>query len=99
MGPFPSSFDNMYILLVVDYVSNWVEAVAYPINDAITVVGFIKRNILSRFGPPRTIINDEGNHFVNKVFAKLISRYGIKHLMGLAYTLNQMDKLKFPIGR
>ena len=43
MGPFPSSFGNLYILLVVDYVSKWVEAIAYPINDANTVVGFIKK--------------------------------------------------------
>ena len=85
MGPFPSSFGNMYILLAVDYVSKWVEATACPINDAITVVGFIQRNILCRFGAPRTFISDEGSHFANKVFAKLMSRYGIKHLMGLAY--------------
>ena len=85
MRPFPSSFDNIYILLAVDYVSKWVEAIACPRNDDITVVGFIQRNILSIFGAPRTIISDEGSHFVNKVFSKLMSRYGIKHLMGLAY--------------
>ena len=85
MGPFPSSFGNMYILLAVDYVSKWVEATSCPRDDAITVVGFIQINILSRFGEPRTIISDEGSHFVNKVFAKLMSIYGIKHLMGLAY--------------
>ena len=62
-----------------------MEATTYPINDVITVVGFIQRKILSRFRAPRTIISDEGSHFANKVFAKLISRYGIKHLMGLAY--------------
>ena len=28
MGPFPSSFGNLYILLAVDYVSKWVEAKA-----------------------------------------------------------------------
>ena len=85
MGPFPSSFGNIYILLTVDYVSKCVEATACPRNNAITVVGFIQRNILSRFGAPRTIISDEGSHFANKVFVKLMSRYGIKHLMGLAY--------------
>ena len=63
IGPFPPSFGNIYILLVVDYVSNWVEAIACLENDAITVVGFIQRNILSRFGAPRTIINDKGSHF------------------------------------
>ena len=85
MGPFPSSFGNIYVLLVVDYVSKWVKALACPRNDASTMVGFIQRNILSIFGAPRTIISNEGSHFANKGFAKLMSRYGIKHMMGLAY--------------
>ena len=62
-----------------------MEAIACPINDANTVIVFIQRNILSRFEASRTIISDEGSHFANKVFAKLMSRYGIKHMMGLAY--------------
>ena len=87
---FSSSFGNLYILLAVDYVSKWVEAIACPKNDANTVVGFIQINILRRFGAPRTIISDEGSHFANKTFAnkafaKLMNRYGIKHVMGLAY--------------
>ena len=85
MGPFPVSYGNIYILLAVDYVSKWVEAAACPKNDANTVVGFLQRNILSRFGTPRTIISDGGSHFANKVFDKLMSRYGIKHIMSLAY--------------
>ena len=85
MGPFPTSFGNLYILLVIDYVSKWVEAIVCPRNDASTVVRFIQRNILSRFGEPKSIISDEGNHFANKVFAKIMNRYGIKHVMGLTY--------------
>ena len=85
MGPFPPSFGNLYILLAVDYVSKWVEAVACSRNDANTVVTFLQRNILSRFGTPRTIISDGGSHFANRIFAKLMSRYGIKHVMSLAY--------------
>ena len=40
---------------------------------------------MSRSGAPRTIISDGGSHFSNKVFEKLMSRYGIKHIMSLAY--------------
>ena len=39
MRPFPVSFGNIYILLAVDNVSKWVEAVVCPKNDANTVVG------------------------------------------------------------
>ena len=85
MRPFPPLFGNQYILLAVDNVSKWVEAIAYPRNDSNTVVGFIQRNILSRFGALRTIISDEGSHFANKLFEKLMSRYGIRHVMRLAY--------------
>ena len=85
MGPFPSSFGNLYILLAVDYVSKWVEAIACHRNDVSIVVRFIQRNILSRFGAPRTIISDGGSHFANKFFEKLMSRYGIRHTMRLAY--------------
>ena len=41
IGPFPPSFGNQYILLALDYVSKWVEAIACPRNDANTVMGFL----------------------------------------------------------
>ena len=85
MGPFPPSFGNLYILLAVDYVSKWVEAIACPRNNANTLVGLIQRNILTRYGALRTIISDEGSHFTNKLFAKIMSRYEVRHVMGLAY--------------
>ena len=34
---------------------------------------------------PTTTISDEGSNFANKVFAKLMNKYGIRHVMGLAY--------------
>ena len=75
----------MYILFAMDYVSKWAEAIACPKNDANTVVGFIEINILSRYGSLRKIISGEGSHFANKLFSKLMSIYGVKHVMGLAY--------------
>ena len=40
MGPFPSSSGHIYILLVVDYVSKWVEAKATKTNDSKVVSDF-----------------------------------------------------------
>ena len=70
MGPFPSLFENLYILLAVDYVSKWVEVIACPRNDASTMVGFIQRNILSRFGALRTVISGEGSHLQTRCLQK-----------------------------
>ncbi|RVW13020.1 Pol polyprotein [Vitis vinifera] len=58
MGPFPMSFGNSYILVGVDYVSKWVEAIPYKHNDHKVVLKFLKENIFSRFGVPKAIISD-----------------------------------------
>ncbi|KAL4290652.1 hypothetical protein GQ457_14G014500 [Hibiscus cannabinus] len=85
MGPFPSSFGNLYILLAVDYVSKWVEAVATTHNDAKTVQRFIKKNIFTRFGTPRVIISDEGRHFDNQSIAAALRKLGINPKLSTAY--------------
>jgi hypothetical protein len=41
MGPFPNSYENLYILVGVDYVSKWVEAVPSKTNDHKVVVKFL----------------------------------------------------------
>ena len=74
MGPFPSSFGFVYILLAVDYVSKWVEAKATYTNDSKVVVGFLKSNIFSRFGIPRAIISDQGTHFCNRTVEALMRK-------------------------
>ncbi|XP_058223027.1 uncharacterized protein LOC131332748 [Rhododendron vialii] len=85
MGPFPMSFGNLYILLAVDYVSRWVEAIATRTNDHKLVLEFLKEYILSRFGVPCAIISDQGSHFYNRSFEALIKKYGITHKVSLAY--------------
>ncbi|XP_074303605.1 uncharacterized protein LOC141638056 [Silene latifolia] len=42
MGPFPSSCGNQYILVAVDYVSKWIEAIAAHTNDSKVVTKFFK---------------------------------------------------------
>ncbi|XP_075080562.1 uncharacterized protein LOC142166050 [Nicotiana tabacum] len=67
------------------YVSKWVEASALPTNDAKVVVGFLKKNIFTRFGAPRAIISDGGTHFCNRAFEKLLAKYYVHHKVATPY--------------
>ncbi|GJZ66195.1 reverse transcriptase domain-containing protein [Tanacetum coccineum] len=84
IGPFPSSRGNKYIVVVVDYLSKWVEAKALSTNDARVVCKFLK-SLLARFGAPRAIISDRGTHFCNDQFAKVMLKYGVTHRLSTAY--------------
>ena len=85
MGPFSPSYNNLYILLAVDYVSKWVEAIPTSTNDAKVVAKFLRSHIFSRFGTPRSLITDNGTHFCNKVIDKVLQKYGVCHRTSLAY--------------
>ncbi|XP_039000030.1 uncharacterized protein LOC120125741, partial [Hibiscus syriacus] len=85
MGSFPSSEGKLYILLDVDYVSKWVEAIATTRNDSKTVLKFLHKYIFTRFGVPRAIISDEGTHFDNKLIAKELKKYGVRHKIATVY--------------
>nr|XP_027081084.1 uncharacterized protein LOC113703802 [Coffea arabica] len=87
IGPFPSSFGFLYILLAVDYVSKWVEVKATRTNDSRVVVEFIKSNIFVRFGMPRAIVSDRGTNFYNKAITALFRKYGVLHKVSTPYHL------------
>ena len=85
MGPFPTSFGYSYILVGVDYVSKWVEAIPCKTNDHRVVLIFLKENVFSRFRVPKDIISDGGAHFYNKSFETLLAKYGVKHKVASPY--------------
>ena len=85
MGPFPPSYNNLYILLAVDYVSKWVEAISTHTNDAKVVAQFLRSHIFSRFRTPRALITDNGTHFCNKMIDRVLQKYGVRHRTSLAY--------------
>ncbi|CAN6583880.1 unnamed protein product [Malus baccata var. baccata] len=85
MGPFPSSHGNHYILVAVEYVSKWVEAITAPTNQGSVVLRFLQGVIFPRFGIPRVILSDGGKHFINKPFANLLAKYEINHRVATPY--------------
>jgi len=85
MGPFPSSRGHKYILVAVDYVSKWVEAIASPTNDSRVVAKLFKKIIFPRFGVPKVLISDNGSHFIEQILETLLKKYGVHHKYGLGY--------------
>lgn len=77
MAPFPYSFGNKYILVVVNYVSKWIEAVASPTNNTRLVIKLFKKQIFPRFGVPRLVISDGGSHYISKIFERLLLKSGV----------------------
>ncbi|XP_050896078.1 uncharacterized protein LOC127102788 [Lathyrus oleraceus] len=55
-----SSKGQRYILVVIDYFTKWVEEVPLVNVDQETVIEFIQRQILYRFGIPESITTDQG---------------------------------------
>ena len=65
MGPFPKSRNCEYILVAVDYVSKWVEAMPCKAVDAKNSKKMFEETIFLRFRVPRIVISDGGTHFTD----------------------------------
>jgi hypothetical protein len=68
LGPFQKSGDAKYILVAVDYVSKWVEALPCRAADSKQAKKMFHEVIFPRFRMPRMVISDGGSHFINKSF-------------------------------
>ncbi|XP_074293573.1 uncharacterized protein LOC141620659 [Silene latifolia] len=84
-GPFPSSNGYEYILVAVDYVSKWVEAIPTKTCDAKSVTKLMETIIFPRFGVPRIVISDRGNHFRERTLDALLKKHGVQYRRSLAY--------------
>jgi hypothetical protein len=72
MGPFPTSEGYEYILVTVDYVSKWVEALPCRDVDAMHSKRMFHEVIFLRYGVPRIVISDGGSHFIDWTFRKAL---------------------------
>ena len=85
MGPFPKNGDKEYILVAVDYVSKWVEALPCPAADSKHAIKMFWEVIFPRFSVPRVIISDGGSHFIDKKFRKCLAELGVDHSVATSY--------------
>ncbi|GAU28722.1 hypothetical protein TSUD_372290 [Trifolium subterraneum] len=68
MGPFPSSKSNLYILVCVDYVTKWVEAIASLKNDAHTV-----HKVATPYHPQTSGLVEVSNRQIKQILEKTVA--------------------------
>jgi hypothetical protein len=85
IGPLKNSHGYEHILVMVEYVSKWVEAM--PCHKASTekFIATIKSMIFPRFGTPRILISDGGTHFTRNNLKRCLSKLGIEQRVSMAY--------------
>ncbi|MCO5548151.1 hypothetical protein L7F22_001609 [Adiantum nelumboides] len=74
-----------YIIVVIDYLTMWVEGKATTKNDAKTTAQFLYENIFTRYGLPIEIVSDRGIHFINKVIENLLDEFMVIHRKSAPY--------------
>jgi transposase InsO family protein len=85
MRPFPKSKNCEYILVAVNYVSKWVEAMPCRNADARNFKKMFQEIIFPRFGVPRMLISDGGTHFIDRKFLAYLENHGIRHNVATPY--------------
>jgi hypothetical protein len=85
MGPCLDSEGCEYILIAIDYVSKWVEALPCRVADAMHSKRMFHEVIFPRYGVPRIVISDGGSHFIDQKFRKALTEVGVDHWIATPY--------------
>jgi hypothetical protein len=79
VGPLPETpSGNKCVMVVVDYLSRYPEAVPLPNQEATTIAQAFVNKIVSRWGVPKIIITDQGSNFTGNVLSIVYKMLGIR---------------------
>ncbi|KAJ9560504.1 hypothetical protein OSB04_005664 [Centaurea solstitialis] len=74
----PAPGQKVFLLVLTDYFSKWIEAAAFSQIRDKEVISFIQTNIIYRFGVPSEITCDNGSQFISERTRKFCDERGIK---------------------
>ena len=74
----PAPGQKVFLLILTDYFSKWIEAAAFSQVRDKEVISFIHTNIICRFGIPSEIVCDNGTQFVSDRTRQFCEDRGIK---------------------
>ncbi|CAF5213997.1 unnamed protein product, partial [Rotaria magnacalcarata] len=79
-GPLPKTRrGNIYILVVIDYFTKWIELFPLANTKANTIAQIFLDEVMCRFGFPVRIISVNGVQFLSNIFNNVCHTLGIKH--------------------
>lgn len=79
MGPLPrTARGNIFLLVVTDHFSKWVELFGLRNATAPLVARTVEREIFCRFGAPNQLITDNATNLKGKAFGNIIQAWNIK---------------------
>lgn len=73
----PSLGQHRWILTATDHFTKWIEAIPTRQANESVIITFLENNILSRFGCPIKIINDNAHAFKSKKMINFCHQYHI----------------------
>ena len=76
---------NRWLLVAVDYATNWPVARAVPVASKEAVADFIYEEIMMKFGCPSEILTDRGANFNSELVKTYLKRAGTHHKLTSAY--------------
>lgn len=80
IGPLTrSSLGNKYLLVFQDRFTKWIEVQPLRNATARTVIQGLRKQIIYRYGTPKTIVSDNGAQYSNRLFKKMTTAFGIHH--------------------
>ena len=71
--------NRRWLIVAVDYFTKWVEAEPLGSITQEQVIKFIWKNLICRFGLPRSIVTDNGTQFTGGLTEDFLSKYHIQH--------------------
>jgi transposase InsO family protein len=75
--PFKSASGNIYVVVMIEHFSKWIELVPIPEKTSHHTAGAL-RGVLCRYGAPAEVLTDQGEEFQGE-FAELLTKLLIDH--------------------
>lgn len=86
VGPFAqSNGGNCYVLVGIDHMTKWVEAIALPAQTAKATAQLLYKQIFTCHGCPNVLLRNNERNFTSRVVQTLLTFMGTQQLFSASY--------------